>query len=315
MDKKSIRILYLGTPKISADVLEKLIENGYNIIGVISQQDKPQGRKMIIKNTPVKEVALSHNIPVFQPEKLNKDYGFINELNPDLLLTMAYGQIISNDVLNLSKLPPLNLHGSLLPKYRGASPIQASLLNGDKETGVTLMEMIKEMDAGRIFGQKTIKIDENDNYDSLKLELSDCAFDCFDAYIQGIIDGENKGIEQDPSKVTFTSKILPSDQLIDFKEKSWVIINKIRALNSEPGTYFAYKGEHIKIGKASFVEFKENTSPARVKKYDKNGFFVETLDGIISLELLQKPSKKMMDFKSFFNGNQNFTTVDELLNE
>ena len=307
---KKIRIIFLGTPEISAHVLKKIIDSGYNVVAVISQTDKPSGRKMILKPTPVKEVALSYGIPVFQPEKLNLDFDFINQFEPDLLLTMAYGQIISEKVLSLSKLPPLNLHASLLPKYRGASPIQAALLNGDKETGVSLMEMVKKMDAGRVFGTSKIEISDDDNFDSLAMKIVDASFEVFDRCIEDIANGINAGVEQDENLVTFVGKIGSEDQVIDFKNDGQQLVNKIRALNSEPGTYFVYKDTKYKVGKAKYVKC-ERSVPGRVKKYDKNGFFVDVNDGYIDILEIQKPGKKMMPIKDFFNGNQNLFVVDE----
>ena len=158
-------IIFLGTPQMSADLLEEIIkDNKYKVVGVISQPDKPLGRKKILTPSPVSMVALKYNIPLHRPEKLNNDYEFIERLQPDLLLTFAYGQLISTKVLSLSKYQALNLHGSLLPKYRGAAPIQYALKNGDKKTGVCLMAMVKKMDAGAVYGKVEISIDEEDNY-------------------------------------------------------------------------------------------------------------------------------------------------------
>lgn len=312
MNSKEIRIIFLGTPEISAKVLERILDNGYNVVGVISQVDKPSGRSMKITPTPVKQVALNRGIPVFQPVKLNLDYDFVKELNPDLLLTMAYGQIISTTVLSLSKLPPLNLHASLLPKYRGASPIQASLLNGDKETGVSLMEMVKEMDAGRVFGTSKIEIKEDDNFDTLSEKMIEAAFNAFDANISSIVCGENKGVEQDANKVTFVGKILPEDQILNFEEKGAKIVNKIRALNSEPGTYFIYENVKYKVGKAKY--FANDAKKAKlIIKYDKTGFFIGVKDGYLEILEIQKPGKKMMPIKDFFNGNQNLFKVGEII--
>ena len=186
MFKKDLKIVYLGTPKISAIVLENLIINGYNIVGIVSQVDKPQGRKMIVKPTETKLIGEKYNIPVFQPVKIRDDYAFLKELEPDIILTMAYGQIIPQAVLDIPKIMPLNLHGSILPKYRGASPIQQALLNGDKTTGITLMEMVDKMDAGKMFFKKEIAIEEDDNYESLSNKLAKLAYEVFDEGIQDL---------------------------------------------------------------------------------------------------------------------------------
>ena len=208
MFKKDLKIVYLGTPKISAIVLENLIINGYNIVGIVSQVDKPQGRKMIVKPTETKLIGEKYNIPVFQPVKIRDDYAFLKELEPDIILTMAYGQIIPQAVLDIPKIMPLNLHGSILPKYRGASPIQQALLNGDKTTGITLMEMVDKMDAGKMFFKKEIAIEEDDNYESLSNKLAKLAYEVFDEGIQDLIDGKNKGEDQDENLVSFILLVL-----------------------------------------------------------------------------------------------------------
>src|SRR5574344_2487675 len=191
IDSKKIKILWLGTPLISAIVLEKLIKAGFNIVGVVAQIDKPVGRKKEVLPVPTKAVALKYKINVYQPIKIRLDYEFVKEINPDLILTLAYGQIIPQGLLDIPKYGCLNLHGSLLPQYRGAAPMQYSLLNGDKKTGITLMEMVDKMDAGKIYLKKEVEIIDDDNYDSLVTKLEGCAYKCFDEGIQDYIDGKN----------------------------------------------------------------------------------------------------------------------------
>lgn len=306
MNKKDLRIVYLGTPKISAIVLEKLIENGYNILAVVSQADKPQGRKMVLTPTETKLIAQKHNIPVYQPIKIRDDYTFLDELKPEILLTMAYGQIIPQAVLDIPKIKALNLHGSILPKYRGASPIQAALLNGDKTTGITLMEMIDKMDAGNMFYKKEIDILDEDNYETLSLKLANLAYETFDEGIESVLNGEN-GDVQDENLVTFTKKIKPEESELKFSESAENLVNKIRAFYNDPGTYFVTKingqDTKIKVNKAEVIK-KESTKPGNIFEYDKNGFIIETSSNMISILSLQLPGKKMLDFKSFFNGNQ-----------
>lgn len=314
MFKKDLKIVYLGTPKISAIVLENLIKNGYKIVAVVSQADKPQGRKMILTPTETKLVAQKYNIPVFQPVKIRDDYEFLKELEPDIILTMAYGQIIPQAVLDIPKYLPLNLHGSILPKYRGASPIQQAILNGDKSTGITLMEMVDKMDAGRMFYKKEVEIKDDDNYETLSDKLAYLAYEVFDEGIQSVIDGTNKGKEQDESLVSFTKKIKAEQSLIDFNDDACSINNKIRALNPDPGTYFVFNNEKIKVAKAEVVKLSSDMFPGTIIKYDKNDFIIACKHNALSIKLLQKPGKKMMDYKSFFNGNQNLFKVNETIN-
>ena len=297
MFKKDLKIVYLGTPKISAIVLENLIINGYNIVGIVSQVDKPQGRKMIVKPTETKLIGEKYNIPVFQPVKIRDDYAFLKELEPDIILTMAYGQIIPQAVLDIPKIKALNLHGSILPKYRGASPIQAALLNGDKTTGITLMEMVDKMDAGNMFYKKEIDILDTDNYETLSLKLANLAYETFGEGIESVLKGE-KGEVQDENLVTFTKKIKPEESELKFSESAENLVNKIRAFYDDPGTYFVTKinGQDVKIkvNKAAIVK-KENTKPGNIYQYDKNAFIIETSSNMISILSLQLPGKKMLD--------------------
>ena len=161
-----LRIVYMGTPSLSSYILEGLINNGYNIVGLVSQEDKPVGRKGLIEPTPTKQIALKYNIPVFQPHKIRLDYEFMKELKPDLIVTCAYGQILPQGLLDIPTLGSINVHGSLLPKYRGASPIQQALINGDKKSGVTIIEMIDKMDAGDMLDKEEFDLTIDDNYTS-----------------------------------------------------------------------------------------------------------------------------------------------------
>ena len=167
MDIKSKRIIFMGTPEISATVLSGLISNGYNVVALIAQPDRPVGRKKVLEPVPTKVVALEHNIPIYQPIKIRKEYEFVNDLRPDVIITLAYGQIVPQGLLDIPALGCINLHGSLLPKYRGAAPIQYSLMNNDKVTGMTLMKMVKEMDAGEMYAIEKVEISLEDNSTSL----------------------------------------------------------------------------------------------------------------------------------------------------
>ena len=312
MDKKNARILFLGTPQISADVLDMLIKNGYNIIGVISQPDKPIGRKMIIEPTPTKIVAQRNKIEVFQPVKIRNDFEFVKSLKPDVLLTLAYGQIIPHDMLEIPSLS-LNLHGSLLPKYRGASPIQEALFNGDKTTGVTLMQMVDVMDAGKMYGSIEIAIDDKDNYTTLSKKLTKVAFDCFDTYIQDVIDKKNLGIEQDLKLVSFTKKIKKEDELLNFINPAIQLNNQIRALNDEPGAYFIYKELKIKVSEATYTNEDEQFVCGKIYDYTKNSLSIGTSKGLLHIQKLQKPGKRMMPISDFFNGNKDFFAISDII--
>ena len=309
--KKNLKILYFGTPDISAIVLELLIKNNYNIIGVVAQMDKEKDRKGRILEVPTKVIAKKFDIPVFQKEKIRLDFEFIKELKPDIILTMAYGQLIPHELLMIPKYGCYNLHGSLLPQYRGAAPIQFALLNGDKITGVTLMEMADKMDAGKMYYKKEIQVSDDDNYTSLKKKIAISCFEVFDEGIEDVVNGINIGEEQDEAKVTFTSKISRDLEKLNFSEDSNKINNIIRALSYEPGTYFSYKNIKFKVFKVLPFTNLNIAELGTIIKYDKQGFCIATKDGYIEILELQKPGKNIMSFKDFYNGMQHFFTVGD----
>jgi methionyl-tRNA formyltransferase len=302
VNAKEIKILWLGTPLISAIVLEKLIKENYNIVGVVAQIDKPVGRKMKLEPVPTKVIANKYNIPVYQPVKIRNEFDFIKKIKPDLIITLAYGQIIPHDMLTIPVYGCLNLHGSLLPKYRGAAPMQYALLNGDKVTGITLMEMVDKMDAGKMYYKKTVEIKDDDNLDSLTLKMADCAYETLITGLPDYLNGINNGEEQNESQVTFTTKIKPEDQIISFDETAENIHNKIRALNSEPGCYFTYKNMNYKVGSSKLVDNK--CKSGEIYKYDKSGLYIGASDKILVITSIQKPGKKMMSISDFYNGNR-----------
>ena len=198
---KQTRILFMGTPEIASYILEGLIQNGYNIIGVVAQMDKPVGRKGIIEPVPTKKVAIKYNIPVYQPQKIRLSYQFVEEIKPDLIVTCAYGQIVPQGLLDIPRLGSINVHGSLLPKYRGASPIQQSLINNDSVSGVTIMEMIDKMDAGCMYYKKEIPLLEDDNftslYDKMKVAGLEALLEMLPDFVEGKIKGELIAMMQD----------------------------------------------------------------------------------------------------------------------
>ena len=313
LNKKEIRILYLGTPEISAVVLEKMINSGYNIVGLIAQEDRERNRKKQLLPVPTKVVAEKYGVPCFQPERLNKNIEIVESLKPDLILTLAYGQLVSTTILGIPPLGCLNLHGSLLPKYRGAAPIQYALLNGDKVSGITLMEMVKEMDAGKMFYKVEVPVEEKDNYTTLTAKLADAAFRCFDEGIEDVINKVNLGEEQDPSLVTFTSKITHEDEKMNFSMKSVDIINKMRALSMAPGVYFVFNDVKYKVFDLEVGKTEITAKPGEVVSYNKNAFEIATGDGTILVKSIQKPGKKVIPFKDFFNGERETFHVGDLI--
>ena len=305
MENSDLRLVFMGTPEISAYVFEKMIEAGYHFVGLVAQPDHPVGRKGIIEKVPTKVIAEKYNIPVFQPVKIRDDFSFMDEIKPDLVITLAYGQIVPQAFLDKVPMGCLNLHGSLLPKYRGASPVQSALINNEKVTGVTLMEMVKAMDAGRMYAKKEIEISEDDNATSLFNKVKEAASELVLESLPKYINGELKGEEQDENQVSFCSTIKPEQERLDLKLPAQSLVGWIKGLSDEPGAYLYLNNFKLKIYKAKVVDHSVTTEVGTIIKADKNGLYMQASDGVISLLEVQKEGKKRMDYRSFINGNQN----------
>ena len=305
MEKNTLKLVFMGTPEISAYVFEKMIEDGYHFVGLVAQPDHPVGRRGLIEKVPTKVVAEKYHIPVFQPIKIRDDYSFIDDIKPDLVITLAYGQIVPQGFLDKIPMGCLNLHGSLLPKYRGASPVQTALINGESETGVTLMEMVKAMDTGRMYAKKVVKIDEEDNATSLFNKIKIAASELILEALPKYINGELKGEPQNEDEVTFCSTIKPEQEKLDLGLTANQIVGWIRGLSDEPGAYLYLNNYKLKIYKAKVIDNTVSAEVGTIVKADKSGLYMQAKDGVVSLLEIQKEGKKRMDYRSFINGNQN----------
>ena len=303
---KKINIVFMGTPAISAYVLAAMIEDGFNIVGVIAQPDKPQGRDGQVIKVPTKKVAEANNIPVFQPLKIRKEFEFVNDLKPDLIVTLAYGQIIPQALIDIPKYGCVNLHGSLLPKYRGAAPIQYALIDGEKETGMSLMEMTKEMDAGDVFDVEKVKIEDDDNSTTLFEKMAEAAKVMILRDVEPLINGELKRVPQDVTKVTFCPTIKPEEEKLNFELNVVNVLGWVRALAEKPGAYFFIDDVKYKVYKAEIYSNDFGSHQiGEIVKADKNGLVIQCKDGQLGILEIQKEGKKRMDYRSFLNGNQN----------
>lgn len=305
MKSKECRIIFLGTPDIAAYVLEALINDGYNIIGIVSQEDKEKNRKGLLLETPTKMIGKKYNIPVYQFDKIRLHVEEVAALKPDLILTLAYGQLVSQEILDIPSLGCINLHGSLLPKFRGAAPIQRVLFSGEKETGFTLMQMINQMDAGLMYKKLTIKIDESDNFSSLYEKMKECAKDLILCSLPEYIEGKLPGVAQDESEASFAPKILKEDEKMDINMNCIDFINKIRALSYKPGGFLLLDNEIIKIFKVHYLNDKKSFENGTIICADKTGIVVQLEDGTIIIDELQRQQKKMMKAPDFINGYSN----------
>ncbi len=303
--KNDIKLVYMGTSEFSSKILEYLINEGVNIVGVVSQPDMEVGRKKKIEPTPVKRVALSHNIEVFQPEKIRKDYEWIKEKKPDIILTCAYGQIVPQGVLDIPTLKCINIHGSLLPKYRGAAPIQYAILNDEKETGITYMEMVKQMDAGDMYLKGIVNIENNDTSDDVFNKLFDKVKETIIPFLDDFIDGKIVGEPQDENQVTFSSMIKREDELIDWKDTKRNIHNKVRAYYSSPTAYTILDDINIKILKGEEILDRDlEGEVGEIVLANKEGIFVKVSDGLYRIDRLQVSGKKEVSSRDYLNGNK-----------
>jgi len=304
IDAKKARIIFMGTPEISARVLEGMILEGYNIVALIAQPDRPVGRKKILTKVPTKVVAEKYNIPVYQVLKIRKEYEFARELNADVIVTLAYGQIVPVELLEMPRFGAINLHGSLLPKYRGAAPIQYALINNDKITGMTLMKMVKEMDAGEMYDKEEVEILEEDNATSLFVKMGEAALRLILRALPKYLNGELIGIPQNEDEVTFAPSIKSEEEKLDLSKTKEEIYGYIRGLSDAPGAYLYLDNLKLKIFKAKIYSEEKLGEIGQIVKADKNGLLLQCKNGLLALLELQKEGKNRMDYKSFINGNQ-----------
>lgn len=265
-----MKLLLAGTPDFAVEIFEKLINN-FEVVAIVSQPDRPSIRGHKLAPTPTKLLAQKYNIKCFQPEKISQIKDELQALNYDYLITCAFGQYIPESVLNIAKKLNLNIHGSLLPKYRGAAPIQYSLLNNDQETGISLMEMIKQMDAGDVFVQKAIKIDEYDTASTLFNKLSKLSADNIVQWLNDLDQGKLKRVKQDETKVTLSPKLEKEKALLNESLTMQEAINIIRAYEMNPGAYTFIDNKRIKI----FFATKKETKNAPKLKF-KDGYLYAT---------------------------------------
>ena len=296
-----MKIVFMGTPEFAATILDSLAKE-YEVVLVVSQPDKEVGRKKVLTSPAVIEKAKELNLKYFQPKHIKDDYMPILNAGADMIVTAAYGQIIPNEVLGCVK-KAINVHASLLPKYRGGAPIQRSIINGDKVTGISIIEMVSKLDAGVIYAKKEIEIEDSDNNTTLFEKLSYVGRDLLLDSILDIYSGKNKGIPQDEDKVIYSPNIRREEEIITFNDSSINIFNKIRGLAMEPGAYARIKGEDLKIYSSEIVEYNGNENPGTILSLKKE-IVVKTKDSAIRLIDIKPSGKKMMKAKDFVNGQK-----------
>jgi methionyl-tRNA formyltransferase len=297
-----MKIVFMGTPEFSVNVLEGLLEK-HEVVLVVTQPDKLVGRKQTLEYSPVKKCALEHGLKVFQPKKIKDEYQAVLDAKPDIIITAAFGQFIPNVILEYPEYGCINVHGSLLPKYRGGSPIQTAIINGEKETGITVMYMASKMDSGNIIAQRSIPILDTDDNGSMFNKLSVLGRDLLMEVLPSIFDKTNPSIPQDETKVTYAYNISHEQQFINWNKTSKEIVNLIRGLAPNPTALTSINGTIIKVFKAQEVSVEEQYTPGEVIKLNKE-LLIATADGAVSILELQQSGKNKMDVKSFLNGQK-----------
>lgn len=299
-----MKIVFLGTSNFSVASLEALLKSKHEVLAVVCQPDKPSGRGNKLTSPPIKTFASEHNIKVLQFNKIRLDgVEPLKALKPDALVVAAYGQILSQEILDIAL--PINVHGSLLPKYRGASPIQTALINGDTETGITIMKMVYEVDAGDILLQEKLNILPDDNAETLFERMGSLGGKLIVKALDMIELGEAKFIPQDNSKATFTKMLTKESAEIDFNDTAKNIVNKVRGYYKNPTAYFVHNNEKFKVFKA---EERENLTKLLnghiISANSKDGLVIKCQDGAVEILELQAPNSKRMTAKAYLNGKK-----------
>lgn len=298
-----MRIVFMGTPEFSVSILESLIEK-YDVVLVVTQPDKEVGRKKILTPSEVKKCALKHNIPIFQPIKIKNDYEPILNAKPDIIITAAFGQFIPDIILECAPFGAINVHGSLLPKYRGGSPIQTSIIKGEKETGITIMYMAKKMDAGNIIKQRSVPILDTDTNGTMFKKLSELGRDLLNEVLPTIFDKTNDSIPQDETMATYAYNITHEEQFINWNDLSKNIFNLVRGLNPNPTALTNFNDLIVKIYFVEMVDYDDDCEVGTIVKLDNKELWVKTIDGAVSIKDIQLAGKNRMDIRSFLNGQK-----------
>jgi len=303
-----MKIVFFGSAHFAVPALQALIKSGHELVCVVTQPDKKRGRHLHISGTDIKSMAVSARLKTFQPEdiKSKESVEFLNKLDADLFVIVAYGQILSQEVLDIPKIMPVNIHASLLPRYRGAAPINWAIINADKKTGVSIMYVSRKMDSGPVILQKELKIEDSDTAitieDKLRLLGADLLMDALK-----IIDERNyKLLEQDEDKVILAPKLKKEDGLIDWSAPASAIHNQVRGVLPWPGAFTFFRGKMLKIFQTEVLPIFPNHKPApgEVVRADKHGIVVACGRGFLSLKELQLEAGKRMPAQSFIVGHK-----------
>ena len=295
------KIIFMGTPAFSVPVLDGLIAAGYEVVAVVTQPDRAVGRKKEIKMTPVKAAAQKHSLPVYQPEKISgsDEMADLMQLGADVIVTAAFGQFLPEKLLN-SVAHAVNVHASLLPKYRGGAPVHYAIINGDKQAGVTIMEMIKQMDAGDMISQKAIPITDTDDVGTMFEKLSIVGRDLLLATLPDYLLGKLHPTPQDEKLVTFSPNITSEEEKIDWSGSARDVFNQVRGMTPWPVAHTTWQGARFKLHAVRVAE--GSGKPGQVIDKTKKSLVIATRDGAVSLITVQPAGKPKMPIQDFLNG-------------
>ncbi|KRK69832.1 methionyl-tRNA formyltransferase [Lentilactobacillus buchneri DSM 20057] len=297
--------MFMGTPQFAVPILQGLLDQKYDILCVVTQPDRPVGRKHRISQSPVKQAAVANHLPVFQPEKLSgsPEMQRVIDFHPDLIVTAAYGQFLPTKMLNAVKIAAVNVHGSLLPKYRGGAPVQYAIMNGDSETGISLIYMVKKMDAGDILAQKAVPIQPDDDTETMFDKLSIVGRDLLLATLPKVITGDISPVPQDQDQVVFSPNIKPEEEQLDFNQTAFMVNAKVRALRPDPVAYTVINGKRTKIWRAQVVDQTTEMAPGSVVEKTKHQLLLSAGKGtVLSIQELQPAGKPKQQITDYLNG-------------
>lgn len=294
----------MGTSKFAVPSLINIINSRHQILGVVTQPDKAKGRGKKIEYSPIKKIALDNGLSIYQPFKIKETLAIeqINKLKADLIVVVSYGQIIPSEILFTPQYGSINVHASLLPKHRGAAPIQRAIMDGDKETGISIMQMDEGLDTGDIISQAIITIDDKIDHGALEKNLAELGAKLLLSSIEDIENNKINKIKQDDSQATYAKMIKREDEYIDWSKTAVEIQRQIRALDPKPGAYTTIKGKTIKVFKTNIMKNAENALSGSVVAISNDSFVVQASDGALEILELQKEGKKRMSANEFLKG-------------
>ncbi|MBP1043433.1 methionyl-tRNA formyltransferase [Vagococcus sp. BWB3-3] len=311
------KLVFMGTPAFSVPILDGLVEAGYEVLAVVTQPDRPVGRKRVLTPPPVKVGALKHGIEVLQPEKISgsAEMARVIELQPDVIVTAAFGQFLPEALLKAPTHGAINVHASLLPKYRGGAPVHYAIIKGEQETGVTIMEMVKKMDAGDIIRQASLEITEKDDVGTMFTKLSQLGKELLLATLPDYLAGKITPVPQDESQVTYSPNISREEEAVDWQKTATEINNQIRGMRPWPVAYTMFGENRWKLFEAVVSEEETTAEPGTIIKITKQNFAIACGKGtVLVIERLQPAGKGQLSAAEFLNGVGQNLEIGQVVN-